>query len=64
MAWDPTKYANYKVTKLKPNGPGEGQELEKWLYGKDQAKVPGRHRRRYAEGHAGHWRDWRGEKDC
>ena len=64
MAWDSSKYAGYKVTKLKANGPAEGQEVEQWLYGKDQVKQVGRHRRGYAEGHAGHWKDWRKVEDC
>ena len=62
MAWDPNKYAGYKVTKLKPNGPAEGQEVEKWLYGKDQMKQPGRHRRNVTETHkvrTERWREWK-----
>ena len=62
MAWDASKYAGYKVTKLKPNGPEEVQELEKWLYGKDQEKVTGRHRRPVSEVRTGHWREWSREK--
>ena len=64
MAWDANKYAGYKVTKLEPNGPVEDQELEKWLFGKGQAKVPGRHRRKALEARSGHWREWSQSKDC
>ena len=60
MSWDPSKYAGYKVTKLKPNGPAEDQELEKWLYGKDQMKQVGRHRRGVVEAKNA----WKGKKDC
>ena len=59
MAWDSSKYAGYKVTKLKANGPAEGQELEQWLFGKEQMKQPGRHRRGALEVRTERWREWR-----
>ena len=59
MSWDSSKYAGYKVTKLKPNGPAEGQELDQWLYGKEQMKQPGRHRRSALEVRTERWREWR-----
>jgi hypothetical protein len=32
--WKPA--AEFKVTKLKPNGPKEGQSVEAWVYGKSK----------------------------
>ena len=61
MSWDASKYAGYKVTKLKPNGPVEGQEVDAWLFGKDQQKEPGRHRTSYTDAHkvrTERWREW------
>lgn len=31
-SWKPA--TEFKVVKLKPNGPKEGQSVEKWIYGK------------------------------
>ena len=35
-SWKPA--TEFKVTRLKPNGPKDGQSVEKWMYGKNKGQ--------------------------